>query len=79
MSLAVPCDTASRAREIQVRGRARQPQPLRSDREPLGRTDVDLNALERDGVEKVRRANEVYAFAAQFARHCSEVGVMWVL
>ena len=53
----VPCGTASRAREIPIRGSGTAPRPLRTVLEPWGRTDIQMTEAER---VRVQAANAVY-------------------
>jgi hypothetical protein len=57
-SLSPPCGTASRAREIPLKGREFQPRPFRSSEHPLG-----LPTLEGIDKERVTKANLLYRFS----------------
>ena len=57
-SLSPPCGTASRAREIPLKGKDFQPRPLRSSEHPLG-----LPTLEGIDKERVAKANILYKFS----------------
>ena len=70
--LAPPCGTASRAREIPIAAKHRlkkkaQPQPLRSDRFPMG-----LPTLRGVAKLKVQAANRLYKFASKVIKICVE-------
>ncbi|CAK0909372.1 unnamed protein product [Prorocentrum cordatum] len=72
--ISLPCGTATRARDIQdIPG---LPQPLRSAREPWGRTDVEFSA---DDMQKLSRANSLYRFAIVVVDRCEHMGVQWII
>ena len=71
-----PCGTASRAREKKIpqwlkEQGAPEPQPLRSVRFPRG-----LPGLKENEAVKVEKANAIYDFCCEVAKHCiqNEIG-----
>jgi hypothetical protein len=70
----LPCGTASRAREIQ--DRPGLPRPLRTAREPWGRTDIQFG--EQEAV-RMATANAVYRAALRLIESCTARGVRWII
>ena len=72
--LGVPCGSASRARQIPAGDGA--PRPLRSEREPWGRTDVSLSSQEQ---KKLSAANKVYTSCLEVIKCCDARKVGWAV
>ena len=71
---AVPCGTCSRAREIHLPGKKRQPKPLRSAEFPGGLPD-----LGPDDAARVKKANEIYDAVAELLQDAINRGIYVVV
>ena len=69
----VPCETASRAREVRLKNTSIDPQPLRSDRFPDGPT------LSGEDATKIEKANALYEFTAKAILVLAGKGIGWSL
>ena len=68
---APPCGTASRAREIRIKGAA-DPKPLRSNEHPDG-----VPGLAGENLKRVSGANELYSFTAKAIVFLHEQKIAW--
>ena len=71
---AVPCGTASRAREIPLPDGRPGPRPLRSSEYPLGLPD-----LEKDEQARVDKANSIYSNVLKLILHAHSCGVICII
>ena len=69
----IPCGTASRAREIPMEGNKNAPRPLRTEKEPWGRTDIELTEVEK---AKLKAANIVYENVAALLLAATQLGII---
>ena len=67
LHLGVPCGTSSQARGRPLVNGARGPQPLRSKDHPLGLPSLNPKSAD---FQRVRTANELYAFTYRILRYC---------